>query len=156
MSDHLKSRLFPVLAAAALVTVRLALLPAAPIPGPYAHDEFSYLLAADTFAHGRVTNPPHPLWEFFESFHILQKPTYMSMYPPMQGLSLALGIVLFGHPFWGVVFGSALFCGLAVWMMQAWVSPPWALTAGLLLSLSIGCYWTNSYWGGSVAGAGAC
>jgi len=126
------------------------------IPIPYVHDELSYLLAGDTFAHGRLTNPTHPMWIHFETFYVLQHPTYMSIYPPAQGAFLAIGKILFGYPIYGVWFSAGLMCAAICWMLYAWFSPRWAFLGGLVAVLQFGIftYWSQSYWGGAVAGIG--
>src|SRR4051794_27813345 len=69
--------------------VRLLFLPLIPIPQPFITSDFSFLLAADTFAAGRLTNATHPMWVHLETLHVSHQPTYMSMYFPAQGLVLA-------------------------------------------------------------------
>ena len=143
-------------AAVAPLIVRAALLPWFPPPQPRVHDEFSFLLAADTFAHGRLANPPHPMWVHFESIHILVRPTYASAFPIAPAAFLAVGMVLFGSPWMGVMLAIGLMCGAVCWMLQAWAAPRWALLGALLLGVRVGVssYWMNSFWGGAVAAVG--
>lgn len=140
-----------------VVLLRLAILPIYPIPIPFCPDDFSFLLAGDTFALGRLTNPTPKMWIHFESIHITMKPTYISMYFPGQGLILAAGKVLLGNPWYGILIVSALMCAALCWMLQAWLPPKWALLGGLIAVLRIGLfsYWTNTYHAaGSLAALG--
>ena len=140
---------------ALVLVVRAMLLPVWPIPMPSVYDEFSYILQADTFAHGRLANPAHPLWQFFESTYILQQPTYASRFPPAQGLAMAIGQVIFGHPWFGVWLSAGVLAAALCWALQGWLPPGWALLAAFIgLDLCLFSYWMNSYWGGAVTAIG--
>lgn len=137
--------------------LRLAILPFHPIPLPFSTDDFSNLLAADTFSHGRLTNPTPVMWTHFETIHVDMQPTYQSMYFPGEGLLLAAGKDLLGDPWYGLLITSALMCAGLCWMLQAWLPPSWALLGGLLAMVRLGLfsYWVNTYTNaGLIAGLG--
>jgi hypothetical protein len=137
---------------------RIALLPIEPFPPPRVQDEFSYLLASETFAHGRLTNPTPPEWHHFEAFHVLMQPTYMSKYGAAPPLFMAFGERFFGTPRVGVLLSMALAAASLCWMLQAYLPAKWALLGGLLAIVRISwfSYFGNGYWGGSVAMLGGC
>ncbi len=133
------------------VVLRLLLLPHHPVPKPHIYDEFSHLLVADTLRHFRLANPRHPMSRFFETFFVLQQPTYSSIYPLGQGMLLVFG--------WsGVLLADGAFCALVYWMLLGYVEPRWALVGGALAVIEFGPLnlWTNCYWGGLLAAAAGC
>jgi hypothetical protein len=145
----------PVLAVAVVglsaIALRAAIIPLFPEPLPFVPNDFSFLLAADTFAHGRLTNPMPAMWTHFESIDITVQPTYMSMFFPGWGLALGAAQALFGHPWIASLFFDALMCAAICWMLQAWLPPGWALLGGFLAVLRIGLftYWINTIAGGN-------
>src|SRR6202012_5811547 len=147
-----------VLLAVLPAALRLAILRHHPVPMPDIYDEFSHLLVADTLRHFRLANPAHALPQFFETFFVLQRPTYSSIYPLGQGLALAVGWTVFGLPWAGVLLSAGAFCSFTYWMLRAWTSPGWALLGGLLAVMEFGplSMWMNSYWGGAFAAMAGC
>jgi len=135
---------------------RALLLPILPIPRPAIQDEFSYLLASDTFASGRLANPSPKFAEHFETLQELIRPMYASKYPPLSGLVLALGQKLTGQPWVGVWLSMGVFCAVLCWALLGWLPAVWALAGSFIAVLHIGIvsYWTESYWGGTCTAIG--
>ncbi len=140
------------------LVLRLLLLPTHPVPIPSGADDFGYLLLGDTFAHGRLANPPNLNAAFFETVFVLQQPTYSSIFPPAQGMILALGQCIFGFPWAGVLLSMSLLVALCHWMLRGWLGPRWAGVGALLAVFSFGplCAWMNCYWGGAPAAIAGC
>jgi len=136
--------------------LRLLAWPLVHLRYPAIHDEFSFLLLGDTFASGRLTNPTHPFWIHFETMHVIQRPTYASIYPVVQGVFLAIGEGMAHAPWLGVWLSMALFCAALYWMLRAWVPRFWAIAGTALATVRFGIfsYWMNSYWGGTAAALG--
>lgn len=126
------------------------------VPAPRVQDEFAYLLAADTFAHGRITNQTHPLWKHFESFHIIHTPSYNAKYPPLQSLTLTAGQWL-GHPIIGACVASGVSIAALVWMLYGWLPEKMHGVAWCVAVAhpSFHFFFAHSYMGGAVAITGS-
>ena len=122
---------------------------------PRIHDEFAYFFAGQTYAHFALTNPTPPLWQFFESHHILMQPSMTAKYPAGPGLAIAVGFWL-GNPIFGVWLSCAGFVAAFAWMLRGFFSARWALLGSALIATQFGLayYWAQTYWGGALAAAG--
>ncbi len=135
---------------AATVMLRIHDLRTYSIPAPVVVDEHTNLLGAETFALGRLTNPPVLLHDQLFEMYVVNFPTRMMKYQPAMALFMAAGIVWFDHPYWGVLACMALAIGASYWAMVGWCSRPVALAGALVLMLLFRAphYWIQSYWGG--------
>ena len=148
----MRGRVVVVVATAFLpVIIRLLVLSWFPPPYPRVQDEFSHLLVAETLSSGRLANPPHRLSHQLETAYVVQAPTYSSVYPLGQGSILAVGNLLAGHPWAGVLLSVALMSGGISWLLFGYLPAGWAAVGGVLAALQFGLAapWINSYWGGA-------
>lgn len=124
-------------------------------PVPIFAGDHSALLAADTFAHGRLANPPHVLWTHFDRPEVLQNPSYVSRFGPLRGLVLLPGH-LAGEPLRGACLAFGLAAAAICWMLRAWVGRGWGLVGALLLAVSPSLAWSlGGGYDGSAAGLAA-
>ncbi len=140
------------------IALRLAMISVHRVPTPLGMDDFSFVLLGDTLAHFRLSNPTHPLHQFFETLFVFQEPRYASIYPMGQGLALAVGQMLFGNPWAGIALSTGALCAACYWMLRGWVSPGWALLGAVFAALQFGplSQWMNSFWGGAVPATAGC
>lgn len=105
---------------------------------PAYHDEFSYLLQAETFLAGRFWFPSHDqMPELFDQVHVLNEGRFASRYFPGTGLWIAPFLAL-GHPWWGHHLAHSFASFLLFWIGRHLANNAVGLTAGLLLALSPG------------------
>ena len=153
-----RNRLGQIIAVGVLaVALRALMLPWLGMPEPSVVDETSIVLQGQTFALGRLANPPHLFWEHFETFYVNQLPAYASMYFPGRGAPLAAGLLIANNAWVGVWLSVVLMCMAATWMLQGWVSLPMALLGGVLVTVRLAVFsgWINTYYGGAFSALGA-
>lgn len=124
---------------------------------PRVHDEFSYLLAADTLLHGRLANPAPQLWQPFQSFHILLQPSYASKYPLGLTLLIALGWGVWGTPIAGCWLAAGICASSITWMLAGLTSRRWAVLGGLLVACHppLQLAWSQNLMSGWLTAAGS-
>ena len=94
-------------------------------------DDCSYLIGARMLAHGHLWMPQHPLADFFESFYILVKPVYCSIYFPGAALAFA-PMVWLDWPGWIL---PVVMAGAAVGLLYRIITELIDGVAGLVASI---------------------
>ncbi|MDQ3439209.1 MAG: hypothetical protein M3478_02525, partial [Planctomycetota bacterium] len=105
---------------------------------PKSHDEHSYAIQTQMIARGRLWMPQHELADFFESFQMLARPVYASIYFPGSALMYAPGVWLSLPPWVMPVIISGLAAGLAYMLATRLID---GLTGLLVVLLLLACQW---------------
>lgn len=103
---------------------------------PKYQDEFSYLIQMRMLSHGRLWMPGLPLPEFFDSFYILVKPVYASMYFPGAAM-MFLPALLLRLPYWAGTLAVAGICAGMLFLVLAEVLDGVLGILGVMLLLSL-------------------
>ncbi len=110
-------------------------VPLAELPHAY-HDEFSYLLQAQTYTARRLAWPAVPAApDLFHQFHVLNEDATVSRYFPLTGAWIVPSLAL-GHPIWGHWVAGALSAMFFFWCARMMMAARPAFLSGLLLALS--------------------
>ena len=112
------------------VVLRLALLPNHPIPTPDIYDEFATCWSRIRCAISVWRIRRMPCRSSSRRSSSCKRPTYSSIYPDRPGIALAIGWMIFGTPWAGVLLSTAALCSLCYWMLRGWTTPAWALARG--------------------------
>lgn len=105
---------------------------------PAYHDEYSYLLQAETFAAGRLTWPAAPIRpDLFHQFHVLNEPKTVSRYFPWTGVWLAVTEPL-PNRYWGHWLAGALATVFFFLSLETIAEIKSAVVGGLLIAVSPG------------------
>lgn len=105
---------------------------------PAYHDEYSYLVQAETLRAGRISYPsPSRLPHLFDQVHVLNEGQFASRYYPGTGLWIVpwLGT---GTPQQAQWFAQAIIAWLAFWTARHWGGRLTGVLSGLLVALSPG------------------
>ncbi|MDB5385853.1 MAG: hypothetical protein JWM11_1499, partial [Planctomycetaceae bacterium] len=105
---------------------------------PAYHDEYSYLLQAQTLLAGRFSYPSDPtVAPIFDQLHVVNQGRFASRYYPGTGVWLAPWVA-WGHPVWGQWLAGSLAAMLIFWTARELGGRGVGFMAGCLTALSPG------------------
>jgi hypothetical protein len=100
---------------------------------PHWHDELSYVIQMRMLAQGKLWMPPHPVWEFFETFYLVTDRVYASIYFPGTALlyvpEIWLNLPLITLP----ICAAGACVALTFWILAKLIDPLSALMGALLV-----------------------
>ncbi|CAN5664723.1 hypothetical protein BH09PLA1_BH09PLA1_09840 [soil metagenome] len=100
---------------------------------PRLQDEFSYLIQAQLLSHGKLWLPSPPLADFFETFHVIVKPVYASVYFPGTAMLYVPGVWLHLAHYWTALGLCAISVGLIYLLATELLDGAFGLLAALTL-----------------------